>query len=129
MVHARAYRKAIHGKDTLRELLIENGKFYDQELSLVLISELGVYPPGSIVQLKNAEIGMVINRGKKNGSIPMVSVFVSASGSVLDKPVLRNCVVPMYHIKDKFELGMEVPFALIDIWRANFASNENSHVA
>ncbi len=129
MVHARAYRKAIHGKDTLRELLIENGKFYDQELSLVLISELGVYPPGSIVQLKNAEVGMIINRGKKNGTIPLASVFIGANGDVLDKPVLRNCAVPMYQIKDKFELDTDLPFPLIDIWQATFSSNERSNVA
>jgi len=37
-------------------ILIDNGKFYDQELSLVLISELGVFPPGSVVLLINGEI-------------------------------------------------------------------------
>lgn len=129
MVNARAHRKAIHGKDTLRELLIENGKFYDQELSLVLISELGVYPPGSIVQLKNAEVGMVINRGKKNTSVPYVSVFMTSAGNIMDKPVLRNCAVSKYFIKDKFELNTELPFELIDLWRAAFASNEQINAA
>ncbi len=124
MVRGRAYRKAIHGKDTLRELLVENGQFYDQELSLVLISELGVYPPGTIVQLKNREVGMVVNRGKKNATIPLVTVFIGPNGAVLDKPILRNCVVSSYKIHDKFEIHGELPFDLLELWNATYATNQ-----
>jgi len=129
MVRGRAYRSAFHGKDTLRELLIENGKFYDQELSLTMISELGVYPPGSIVQLRSGEVGMVINRGRKNATIPYAASFIGPRGAVMATPVLRNCAVTSYNIRDKFQLDGDLPFSLIELWNASHAKKEQNDAA
>lgn len=129
MVRGCTYRSAFHGKDTLRELLVENGKFYDQELSLVMISELGIYPSGSIVQLRSGEVGMVINRGRKNATIPHVASFIGPRGALMESPVLRNCAVTGYNIRDKFRLEGELPFSLISLWNAGYAKSEQTSQA
>ncbi len=109
--------------------MVENGKFYDQELSLVMIAELGIYPPGSIVRLRDGEVGMVVNRGKKNDELPLVASFIGSRGAVFEKPILRNTLVKGYQIRDKFEIEGRLPFSLLEIWNATFATNEQMSVA
>lgn len=54
-----------------------------------LLKALGLYPPGSCVQLASGEQGVVIRRGK-SPSHPGVASLVSASGSAMGEPILRD---------------------------------------
>lgn len=59
------------------------------ELGSALLKTLGMYPPGSYVQLANGEAGVVLARGGKANE-PLVAVLVGASGLPLADPVLRD---------------------------------------
>jgi HD-GYP domain-containing protein (c-di-GMP phosphodiesterase class II) len=59
------------------------------ELGSALLKTLGMYPPGSYVQLATGEIGVVLARGGKANE-PMVAALVGASGLPLAEPVLRD---------------------------------------
>jgi hypothetical protein len=59
------------------------------ELGSALLKTLGMYPPGSYVQLANGEAGVVLARGSKANE-PKVAVLVGASGLPLADPVLRD---------------------------------------
>ncbi|ACB33274.1 putative metal dependent phosphohydrolase [Leptothrix cholodnii SP-6] len=59
------------------------------ELGSALLKTLGMYPPGSYVQLATGEIGVVLARGGKANE-PMVAALVGTSGLPLADPVLRD---------------------------------------
>ncbi|MEC4673482.1 MAG: metal-dependent phosphohydrolase, partial [Nitrospirota bacterium] len=52
------------------------------EAIVVLIRILGVYPPGSFVQLSDQSIGMVININAKNRLRPLVLLYTAEMSTV-----------------------------------------------
>jgi HD-GYP domain-containing protein (c-di-GMP phosphodiesterase class II) len=58
-------------------------------MGAALLKTMGLYPPGSFVQLDTQEIGVVLSRGR-NASQPLVAVLVSSWGEALAEPRLRD---------------------------------------
>lgn len=63
-----------------------------------LLKALGLYPPGSFVQLASGEQGVVIMRGK-SPSHPMVASLVAASGMPMGEPTLRDTSDPRWQVR------------------------------
>lgn len=59
------------------------------EVGGALLRAVGLYPPGSFVELASGEVGIVVARGRR-ANLPLVAALVSASGNVLAEPVLRD---------------------------------------
>ncbi|MEY2653650.1 MAG: hypothetical protein RLZZ524_678 [Pseudomonadota bacterium] len=59
------------------------------EYGSALLRTLGMYPPGSYVQLVGGEIAVVMARGERANE-PRVAVLVGSSGLPLPQPVLRD---------------------------------------
>lgn len=59
------------------------------EVGAAILKALGMYPPGSYVQLNNGEVGVVLARGQRANE-PQVAALVGASGLPLNAPVLRD---------------------------------------
>jgi len=72
--------------------------------------------------------GVVVSRGKDK-TVPLVSTFMDSSGNVKNTPILRNCLVTNYQIKDKFILDGELPFSYLELWNARYAKNEEISAA
>lgn len=104
MVTGRSYREALHGKDALSEFLSEQDKIYDKDIIVNLINELSIYPPGTFVQLMNGEFAVVMRRGggeTRHSKIqPRVLSFAYADGTDMDAPVVRECKVKKYAVKE-----------------------------
>ena len=58
-------------------------------IGAALLKAVGMYPPGSFVELQSGERGIVIARGRQ-ANLPLVAALVSASGMPLAVPVLRQ---------------------------------------
>ena len=99
MVSPRETRNALLGKECLMHLFVDRGKQYDEELSLLFIKLLGVYPPGSIVQLNNNETAVVIGRPVDNTK-PLVKSFLTPLGSRYTHAKYRDCNDDKYAIKN-----------------------------
>lgn len=93
----RAYRDPLLHRGILREILINNGHEVSLEIGRLLIKELGVYPPGLVVQMANLEIGVVINVGDKIDS-PIVSACKSPTGEHYKPTLLRDTSESSYKI-------------------------------
>ena len=52
---------------------------FSGQLLAAFIKVLGVYPPGTLVELSTGEIGMVMSTNHKNGSQPMVMLYDPAT--------------------------------------------------
>jgi HD-GYP domain-containing protein (c-di-GMP phosphodiesterase class II) len=100
MVSGRSYRDGIPARDVLKQLFLSKGKQYDEMLSLLLVKELGIFPPGGFVSLENGEQAMVIKRPPMGSLHPVVSSFTDAQGVAVTIPVRRNTALNGFHIKD-----------------------------
>lgn len=104
MVTGRSYRTALHGKDALSAFLSEEESVYDENIVISLIHELNIYPPGTFVQLKNGEYAVVTHRGenktKQSKIQPRVISFANADGTNIDPPVVRDCKIKKYSVKE-----------------------------
>ncbi len=80
MVLPRKYRDGFYVKRALREIFLQRGSSVDKTLAELLIQEIGMYPPGAFVTLKNGDTAIVIHRGHSQGNQPIVLPVVSAHG-------------------------------------------------
>jgi len=60
MTISQPYRAARSPSDALQELYALRGKQFDEELVIRFIDAVGIFPPGSIVEMLNGEIGIVL---------------------------------------------------------------------
>jgi HD-GYP domain-containing protein (c-di-GMP phosphodiesterase class II) len=97
-VSNRSYRRPILPTDALRELFQSDGQHIDLALSKILIKNLGLFPPGTFVELQNGEIAVVIRVGN-DVRYPVVCSVVGVNGKVLARPAIRDCTIKGYAIK------------------------------
>ncbi len=64
--------------DALRHLYSMRGSRYDAQLVDQYIKCVGLYPPGSLVELASGEVGIVISTNYKNRRLPRVMMLLDA---------------------------------------------------
>ena len=108
---SRSYKKKRVPMEAFKEILTHFGK---NELSLTLIKELGVYPPGSIVRLKNGDIGVVVKR-LPDRHHPIVVSILGPRGTLYQHIVKRETKLPLFKIVAPvlMELPVEINFSRI----------------
>jgi putative nucleotidyltransferase with HDIG domain len=60
MTRNKPYRTALSPSHALQELYQLRGKQFDDELVVLFIDSVGIFPPGSIVEMVNKEVGIVL---------------------------------------------------------------------
>lgn len=93
----RSYRNPALHMGILRDILLDKGKMVESDIQELLIKELGFYPPGLLVKLKNSEIGVVTARGDKVGT-PIVYACKNTSIGNYEHPIRRNTALDRYKI-------------------------------
>ncbi|MBI5255716.1 MAG: phosphohydrolase [Burkholderiales bacterium] len=91
---ARATRPALPAQLAAQQLFIENP---NEPMAAMLIKEFGIYPPGSLVKLASAEIGIVVRRGR-SANLPIVATLTDRHGRALPLPALRDTAHPGYAV-------------------------------
>lgn len=105
MTKSRPYRDKAHfAQNVLRDMYLGKDESMDGELVQTLIKEIGMFPPGSIVKLKNGEIAVIKNRTHKVNDAVVFSVY-DQKGMPLLTPIRREAWCSDFEI-----VGM-VPFA------------------
>lgn len=95
MVKPRVYRqsKSILPQKALQEIYLNKENLFNQQLTAILVKELGVYIPGSLVRLKNNEIAAVKNRAMKSSDVIVYSIY-GANNMLRLTPLMRNVSEP-----------------------------------
>jgi len=75
------------------------------EVGGALLRAVGLYPPGSFVELTNGEMGIVLARGRR-ANLPFVAILISASGNVLGEPALRDTLDRRFAVKSALAPGV-----------------------
>lgn len=74
------------------------------EIGAVLIRAMGMYPPGSFVELASGERGIVFARGARANQ-PLVAALVGVSGAALGEPLLRDTAEPRHAVRSAVAPG------------------------
>jgi hypothetical protein len=98
MAFERPFRET-KGPRAILQTFYNESTIHKRRLPLLLIQQLGVYPPGLFVRLHNGETAMVVRRNGPNGK-PMVVSFINPRGGAFDPPLLRDTGGnPIYAVK------------------------------
>ncbi|MDO3721597.1 HD-GYP domain-containing protein [Marinobacter sp. chi1] len=82
---SRVYDKGRASMQALEIIHKYRGSQFDEELALAFIQLIGVYPPGSIVEMMNGEVGIVVENQRRHKLKPKVLLVREA-----DKTPLPN---------------------------------------
>jgi len=61
MTTKQTYKEAVSPSEALQELYSLRGKQFDEDMVIKFIDAIGIFPPGSIVEMLNGEIGIVLS--------------------------------------------------------------------
>ncbi|GAB2878414.1 hypothetical protein GCM10027046_03050 [Uliginosibacterium flavum] len=85
---ARPTRKALDSASAIKAVFVQE-KQHQNEFGGLLLKELGLYPPGALVKLKNGDTAVVSRRAC--GSTPlMVHSFINSHGIPMLEPMWRE---------------------------------------
>lgn len=115
MIKPRGHRKPLGSREALREIFLKRGNKVDDALAKSLIKELGVYPPGSFVRLRNGETAIAFRRGE-SATAPLVRSLIGPRGAPLEYPVRRNTAETHYVIADSAPRDTSALINLNQIW-------------
>ncbi|MFN0184115.1 MAG: HD-GYP domain-containing protein [Aquabacterium sp.] len=84
----RATRLPMSPVQAAREACLGQNRVPD-EIGGALLKSVGLFPPGSFVELASGEVGIVIARGPRANQ-PEVAVLLNASGAPVGDPIVRH---------------------------------------
>ncbi|HEX5125570.1 MAG TPA: HD domain-containing phosphohydrolase [Rhodocyclaceae bacterium] len=96
-VSPRAARAPITAHEAAKSLFIASAGGEKNPYAAVLIKEVGIFPPGTFVNLANGETALVLRRGETTNT-PLVASLVSKSGFAYGTPVKRETAQKEYSV-------------------------------
>lgn len=75
------------------------------EVGGALLRSVGLYPPGSFVELASGEMGIVLARGRR-ANLPQVAALVAGNGMALGTPALRDTLDRRFAVKSALAPGV-----------------------
>ncbi|WP_198343202.1 HD-GYP domain-containing protein [Oleiphilus messinensis] len=75
---SRCYKSGSPALDALQILFAERDKHFDKELVEAFIQMVGIYPPGSLVEMTNGEIGIVVSANPEYRLRPRVELVLTS---------------------------------------------------
>lgn len=120
MATGRGYRPAALPNVVLKQIFMDKGKGVDAGLASLLVKAVGIYPPGSLVELANGDIAVVVKR-TQSANHPVARCVRTYSKEILAQPRKRLTSEPAYTISRLIpvaELGFAVNPALL--WNEGF---------
>jgi hypothetical protein len=89
-VTARAYRRALPPHRAIKEIYCrERGHCVDCDLAKSFATQLGIYPPGSVVRLSNGDIAVVTHNSDRIDQ-PIAYSLIKPDGRAYSIPVRRD---------------------------------------
>jgi len=115
-VSIRKYRKTLPHAAALRDVFLKGPLASDKMLAAYFIKELGPYPPGAFVLLKDGEIGVVTGNGAAPAT-PIVHALIGPRGAPLSLPIKRDTAKLSHGIRDYVSVE-DIPscFSLHQLW-------------
>ena len=99
--------QSISSTEALKYLYKERGKHFDEKITLDFIRAIGLYPPGSIVELVNGKVGLVLETNYRHRHLPKVFIALNEK-----KMFGREAVVDLEMVeKGRLDKGHLIKYA------------------
>lgn len=115
LISQREYRGALSTKSAIKQIFTARGDLVGSELTKIFLTQLGVYPPGTPVKLKNGDTAIVTKRGE-NIAQPIAAGIRAASGQVFMHPPPRDTSLPEYEIVEVLNKEILKPLQPFLFW-------------
>ncbi len=104
MTTDRVYQKAMRPDEALRRIISFASKRYDPILVKAFVSSVGLYPPGTVVELNDGTIGIVLksNTQYENIERPIIKI-ISSSGKLSRGDIVNLAEMTSYAIKKSID--------------------------
>lgn len=89
MTADRCYSQAIPTTQALKNIYKDRGTHFDEKLALEFIKSVGLYPPGTIVQLRNEMVGIVLEISQKYRHLPKVILLKKGEEPLAQEKVVN----------------------------------------
>jgi len=83
MINERPYRDSLIGYSAMKNVLSDNGRYFDPRVLKAFLESMGIYPIGSTVQMNNSAIGRVTGTHAEAPLRPVVELIVDEYGNQL----------------------------------------------
>ena len=97
----RCYSRAKSPVEAQKIIFENRGKQFDEEIALEFIKAIGPYPPGTIVELRNGMVGIVLTGKHKFRHLPTVVILRDQNKNTMDERTVE------LHLTDSDELSKE----------------------
>lgn len=98
MEKPRPYRNKAHfPQNALKDIYRRKDAEIDGEMAHILINQIGLLPPGTLVRLKCGEIAVIKSPTVRAEGATVFSIY-GKTGTLLAEPVLRETTLPTYEI-------------------------------
>jgi HD-GYP domain-containing protein (c-di-GMP phosphodiesterase class II) len=115
-VSIRNYRSMRAPGVVLKDLYTEKGAEINAVVAAYLIRIVSIYPPGTIVRLRNGEIAVVVEPAE-TADTPVAYAVLGASGAAMGVPVMRNTARDDFKITDVMTLDkVDFPIQMSRLW-------------
>jgi hypothetical protein len=115
-VSARNYRRSMLPHAALAQLCLECEVPVDTGLAQHFAQQLGLRPPGTLVRLRNGEVGVVSSRPGADGAL-QVHVLRGPDGKLYPQPQIRRTSEPEHEIDESLhEDQAHLRFSMKQIW-------------
>lgn len=90
MLRHRPYRDRLLASDALADLYNDSNGRYDQSLVSILVRELGLYPPGSVLRLASREVAIAIRATPGEIGFPVLAALFDPAGRPMYRASRRD---------------------------------------
>lgn len=105
----RCYKKGLSPADALRILYQERGSHFDEALVEIFIRMIGLYPPGSLVEMNSGEVGIVLATDPNRKLRPMVELVLDSQGNPCQPRVLNLAENPLTEAGATYAIARSLP--------------------
>jgi len=116
----RCYSKAVSPVDAQKEIYQNRGKQFDEEYALAFMQAIGPYPPGTIVELRNGMVGLVLSGQRKFRHLPTVVILRNEEKQVIDEKTVDLYLTDSGQLDKGFLIRRTLPDGSFDIKLEDF---------
>lgn len=93
MTADRVYQPPIPATQALKIIYQDKGTHFDAELAQEFIKTVGLYPPGSVVELMNGEVGLVFETNHQYRQLPKLIMLLDAEKNSIKEKIVDLALV------------------------------------
>ncbi len=86
----RPYHEAFAAEKVYKEMMTLSGQMFNPVLLDAFFKRIGAYPPGTLVELENGAIGLVVKESIVNSGRPQVEILYNSKGAEEKEPYTIN---------------------------------------